>query len=112
MKTKKDKSYSYEHTKQRALERYGIELTPKMYEEWANRATAANCIQVDKSNIQTVHNIEWNGTLVTIVYKHTEKNGSYIATVLPEGTKLMFGTDTPQAKNLSSVSNWYKKRVG
>ena len=96
MKTKKDKAYSYEHTKQRALERYGIELTPKIWQAWADKTTAANCVQVDKSNIQTVHKIEWNGIVITVVFKHTEKEGSYIATVLPKDGLLSYGSTTQQ----------------
>lgn len=112
MKTKKDKSYSYEHTKVRALERYGIELTPEIYEEWNKLCSYSTRIQVDKSNNQTVHVINWRGRLITVVqnYVPTTTFEPYIRTVLPEGTKLMFGKDTPRMQDQISVQSWYESR--
>lgn len=110
MKTKKGKAYSYEHTKQRALERYGIELTPKIYEEWNELCCYATRIQLDKSNKQSVHVIFWRGRPITVVqsFHPLREEQSYIRTVLPHGTKLMFGKDLPRIKDEVSVADWYK----
>jgi hypothetical protein len=111
MKTRKDKTYSYEHTKVRALERYGIELTPAIYDEWNALCGYSTRIQVDKSNQQVVHVIEWRGQEITVVqnYVPSEKVEPYIRTVLPRGTKLMFGKDTRRMQNQIRVSDWYKQ---
>lgn len=109
MKTKKDKSYSYEHTKQRALERYGIELTPAIYEEWNSLCTYKSRIQEDKGNGQVVHEINWHGRLITLVQSLPFKNQEpYIKTVLPEGTKLNFGKGLRDLTQKMKVSDWYK----
>lgn len=107
MKTKKDKHYSFNHTKERALARYGIELTPEIITEWNTLCTYDNRIQIDKSNKQQVHVIQWKGRSITVVKSLSDKSTEeeYIKTVLPEGTKLMFGTDAP---NYQKVSDWYK----
>jgi len=113
MKTKKDKSYSYENTKARALERYGIELTPEIYEEWNSLCKYNTRIQEDHANRQTVHEIMWQERQITVVQGLPLKDQEpYIKTVLPKGTKLMFGKNTQRMNNQSSVSNWYKKRIG
>lgn len=98
MKTKKDKSYSYEHTKQRAFERYGIELTEDVWNQWAKLANFDNRIQSDRFNRQDVHRIDWQGQQITIVCK-TNQYGHYVSTVLPEGTQLMFGKAVPFSCN-------------
>jgi hypothetical protein len=94
MKTRKDKAYSYEHTKQRALERYGIELTPQIYEEWNALCSYDNRIQIDDSNNQATYIIKWQGREITVVQTTSGNSGTklYIKTVLPEGTKLVYAT--------------------
>jgi hypothetical protein len=89
MKTKKDKTYSYQHTKERALERYGIELTPEIYDQWNALCTYDTRIQIDKSNQQQVHVIKWEGQQITVVQTLDPKGGfnEYIKTVLPTGYK-------------------------
>jgi hypothetical protein len=94
VKTKKDKTYSYNHTKERALDRYGIELTPQIYDEWKRLCVWENRIQIDRSNKQQTYVIQWQGksiTVVTTLENNTAKE-EYIKTVLPEGTKLMFAS--------------------
>jgi len=110
MKTKKDKAYSYEHTKERALERYGIELTLEIYEEWNKLCTYQTRIQIDQYNSQAVHQIQWRGRFIVVVQKYLPHGTfePYIRTVLPEGTKLMFGKDTKRMQGATSVANWYK----
>ena len=112
MKTKKDKAYSYEHTKERALERYGIELTPEIYERWNKLCTYDTRIQMDVNNKQQVHIIEWEGKHLTVVksFSRFSSEEEYIKTVLPEGTKLMFGKDTANLDHLTRTQDWYKKR--
>jgi hypothetical protein len=107
MKTKKDKAYSYEHCKERALQRYDVILTPEIYKEWNQLCTYDNRIQMDVSNRQQVHVIKWKDKLITVVksLSNTTAQEEYIKTVLPEGTKLMFGTDAP---NYQKISDWYK----
>ena len=94
MKTKKDRAYSFEHTKERALERYGIELTEDVWNEWAKLANLDNRIQTDRANQQDVYRIDWQGRQITIVCK-TSQYGFYVSTVLPEGMQLMFGKQVP-----------------
>ena len=81
MKTKKDAAYSYEHTKERALERLEIALTPKIYEEWNRLAAAAPILATERdgNRIQTVRDFTWRARVITCVYE-TPKN--CITTVL------------------------------
>lgn len=103
MKTKKGKAYSYEHTKQRALERYEIELTPKIYEEWNALCSYDNRIQIDHSNNQATYIIEWQGREITVV-QTTSGTKLYIKTVLPEGTKLVYATSEKNKRSMAHVS--------
>lgn len=91
MKTRKDKAYSFNHTKERALERYNINLTKEIYEEWALMCTWKTRLQIDESNMQEVHRIWWEGHPITVVV--CQENPHFVKTVLPEGHKLMFGKD-------------------
>lgn len=85
----KDANYSFEHTKERTLERYGFVLSKSVYDAWCRRCTPETEIsrQVDKKIIQTVHVIDWLGRPVRCVF---ENKRNCVTTVLPlEGTKYL-----------------------
>ena len=87
---KRTRTHSFKHCSERALERYGIKLTPETYEIWNNLCDDNNCTQVDNYNgrtLQTVHDIQWGTRELTVVMKHNN-NGTYLSTVLPQKGKL------------------------
>lgn len=80
--TKKSRAYSFEHTKQRAKERYGLDLDQKTYDKWCALAKKAKAINTEKDGkvIQTTHIILWNNLKVICVYENIR---DCITTVLP-----------------------------
>ena len=62
MKTKKDKNYSFEHTKQRLKERYDINIELKHYENMCEQILSKKDIKVieieyKKNDIQTIYDL-------------------------------------------------------
>lgn len=80
MKTIKDKEYSFNHTKERLLERFNLSLNRKEYEILCNLINNKTLL-VKENNIQEIHLILWKNKRIKAVF-NTKKQ--YITTVLPE----------------------------
>lgn len=80
MKTIKNREYSYNHTKQRMLERFNIHINKRDYNKLCS-LISSRTIVMRESVTQEVHIIEWKNQTFTVVF-NTEK--SCITTVLPK----------------------------
>jgi len=80
MKTIKNREYSYNHTKQRMLERFNIHINKRDYNKLCN-LISSRTIVMRESVTQEIHIIDWKEKTFTVVF-NTEKN--CITTVLPE----------------------------
>lgn len=78
----KNKAYSFGHTKQRAKERYNIDLDQRTYDKWCVLARKADVINTEKDGqkVQTTHVIVWNNEKIVCVYENIR---DCITTVLP-----------------------------
>jgi len=80
MKTKKDIDYSFEHTKQRLAERYGLWLTrPEYVQLCTSVQNYKGQYESTAGDVQKVVAVPFRGVLVTCVYSW---NRSCITTVL------------------------------
>lgn len=90
-KTVKDREYSFQHCKERAKERYGLELTRDAWEQWAEecRRTVEFAIYTNTNGkiVQTTHVIYWWGVKLIVVY---ENKRDCITTLLPPEKDLHF----------------------
>jgi len=80
MKTIKNREYSYNHTKQRMLERFNIHINKRDYNKLCS-LISSRTIVMRESVTQEIHIIDWKEKIFTVVF-NTEKN--CITTVLPE----------------------------
>lgn len=91
MKTKKDKTYSYNHTRQRLQERYGLELSREEYDKWCRDWTQGVRLQWDGTNMQEVRAFNYKGHRIIAVIKHQQKYRdcfeTLVSTVLPPDSK-------------------------
>jgi len=85
MKTKKDKLYSFDHTRKRLAERYGIEIQSIDYTELCSRINKKKDVKFvseekQKKDIQQIYDITFRGATVRVVWSMANR---YIKTVLP-----------------------------
>jgi len=85
MKRLKTKEYSRDHTKQRLLERYGIEISDAEYQELCDQVadkkeTTFISSERQKKDIQQIYYIVFKQVTVKLVWS---KSLRYIKTVLP-----------------------------
>ena len=81
MKTVKNRAYSFEHTKQRLQERYGLTITQKEYDTICKNLKIFNGILEEMCEKKMkLCKVEFKGKLVTFVYG---LGCDYVTTVLP-----------------------------
>jgi hypothetical protein len=81
MKTKKDRAYSFEHTKQRLQERYSMVLSKADYEHLCRCAKLGNgLLEALGEKKQKIVQVELRGRIITVVYG---LGCEYVTTVLP-----------------------------
>ena len=88
MKTVKDRNYSFNHTKQRLLERYGIDITMKEYDYLckkveSNRNILLVMIEKQKDGDQYTYDLTFKYKGVIRVVWNKDKK--YITTALRRG---------------------------
>ena len=85
MKTKKDILYSFNHTKERLEDRYGIEINAVDYAEMCERVDKKKDIKFiseekQKKDIQQIYHMPFKGNTIRVVWSITNR---CIKTVLP-----------------------------
>jgi len=88
MKTKKDLLYSFNHTKERMEDRYGIEINAMDYAEMCENIIHKKNVlfitsEKQKNDVQEIYDVYLRSTLVRIVWSTTNK---WIKTVLPRAS--------------------------
>lgn len=78
MKTIKDKEYSFNHTKERMIERFNLSLNRKEYETLCGLISEKTLL-IKENNIQEIHIISWKNKQIKVVFNSEKK---YITTVL------------------------------
>lgn len=85
MKTKKDILYSYNHTRERMEERYGILIDARDYVEMCERVDKKKDVKFiseekQKKDIQQIYDMSFRGNVIRVVWS---KYNKCIKTVLP-----------------------------
>ena len=85
MKTKKDILYSFNHTRERLEERYGISIDAKDYAVMCERVDKKKDVKFiseekQKKDVQQIYHMSFKGATVRVVWS---KAGKCIKTVLP-----------------------------
>ena len=85
MKTKKDISYSFNHTKERLRDRYGIKINGVDYTEMCEQILKKKDVKLvseekQKKDVQQIYNISFKGIIIRIVWSTLNKR---ITTALP-----------------------------
>jgi high-affinity nickel permease len=81
MKTKKDKDYSFRHTKARLKERYYLDITRSEYDEICENAKALRGeLERNGEKMQKIVKARFKGKTVTFVYA---LGCDWVTTVLP-----------------------------
>jgi len=80
MKTKKDKNYSFNHVSERLIERFGLPITRKIFDDLCHRFKTDKSTRILVENKdQEIHQIKYRNSNVTFVYS---VNREYITTAL------------------------------
>ena len=85
MKTKKDILYSFNHTRKRLEERYGIEINAMDYAEMCEHIDKKEnvlfiTLEKQKNDVQEIYDVYLRSTLVRVVWSRSNR---WIKTVLP-----------------------------
>lgn len=85
MKTKKDRLYSFDHTRKRLAERYGIEINAMDYTEMCERIDKKKNVKFiseekQKKDVQQTYHMPFKGNTIRVVWS---KSNKCIKTVLP-----------------------------
>lgn len=85
MKTKKDRLYSFDHTRKRLAERYNVEINAMDYAEMCERIIHKKNVlfitsEKQKNDIQQIYDILFKGTTIRVVWSTSNK---WIKTALP-----------------------------
>lgn len=85
MKTKKDILYSFNHTKERLRDRYGIKINGVDYAEMCERIIKKRDVKLiseekQKKDVQQIYNMPFKGTIIRVVWSTLNKR---ITTALP-----------------------------
>ena len=86
MKTKKDILYSFNHTRKRLEERYGISIDVKDYAKMCERIDRKGGIKFiseekQKKDLQQIYDMSFKGNTIRVVWSTSNK---WIKTVLPK----------------------------
>jgi len=86
MKTIKDKEYSFNHFKERLMERYNLDITPDYYDDLCAMMNLYKTfppisIEKQKNDTQMVYDIVFKDQLITVVWSETR---NLLTTVLPK----------------------------
>jgi hypothetical protein len=84
MKTKKDRTYSFNHFKKRLKERYNLDITMDEYDQFCNIIISGKKFLINterqKNDIQTIYDIPAAGILIRVVWSQGKQ---LLTTVLP-----------------------------
>ena len=85
MKTKKDRLYSFNHTRKRLRDRYGIKINGVDYAEMCERVNKKKDVRLiseekQKKDVQQIYHMSFKGNTIRVVWSTLNKR---ITTVLP-----------------------------